>query len=126
MSDESYSSNSSNSDDNNGDCEICGEEAMNYTVSDQEKDTVRLSEWLIISAICSKCMKTGCTWCLSTCHTCRNHGDYSVVVCDKCRAGILTCVTCKYHHWDICMSCYKDNAECGECSANRNYAGRYE
>ena len=85
-----------------------------------------------ITTRCSVCTRVACRLCIVWCDQCANECGKSPSICKTCATDRLTKIVCNYHTWHRCNPCiqrqkdnHEDTDECGECSTNARYAGRY-
>lgn len=88
-------------------CSICKTELCRKC--SQPNEDLSLNEWLVeLPNQCSKCRRTGCSECLTTCILCHNIGEDYPVFCKECSdlkscEGCRECDYCEKHeHCDLC------------------------
>ncbi len=101
-------------------CKLCGVNDLCEKCSNGT-DKLQFNDWLInCSNTCSVCKKIGCVNCIMTCYQCQNIGEDYPMICINCSKLSKICA----NHPNI-FTCSVHDDTCPECSANKNYVGKY-
>ena len=114
-------------------CVICSSSAC-VNCTQKDLNNLYLEEWLYdMSVTCDSCNRIGCKYCIVTCKNCWNYNRHYQMLCIYCS----DLVTLECGCWEVCKKCASDASddelrtyegikECGQCTANRNYAARHK
>lgn len=104
-------------------CCSCGERLC---ITCDGAEVYDLAEWLEASTKCGTCARPVCAACAFVCRSCANRGD-GITLCEQCGPKSKPQSVCKMHEWPVCEACSSGvdgEGKCGECRANRNFAGK--
>ena len=102
------------SDDKIKHCDICNTLFCNKCYNNKEH--LKLEDWILLDPKCSLCDKKGCYNCLKVCYNCFNNQEIDNTVTDS--DLLPKCNKCFTFNSDICSA--HIDVFCDKCKANKN------